>query len=318
MCLYNEEQKMRFLIERYPLESSRIKYLADFKLFSEFEKDLNKDVCNFTNNEFIDMFSGGLNAQTFTSLLTKRSTLGEYLNWAFDEGFRKDRVDIKDIITREDLKPFVRKLALEGRYITEENLKELCQNHMENAQDAILFVLPFVGVLGEELSEIINLKVKDCNFKTNEIKIVGRDNNPYKMPEWIMNIIKEACEQTRYVKENGMSESEWRIPKLDILPTKYVLRNSGKRKTFNEETKYGYHSALNRFKKTSRLLGYEYLSPKSILKSGIFNELQKRENERELTIQDFKDVRVMFGLNSLNYFDTKNEYMDLFGEKSCE
>jgi integrase len=258
------------------------------------------------------MFFGGLQTQSIKSLQTRRSTCGAYLLWANEEGYGNGIVDIKNIVTNEDLKNSVSKVILENRYIDEETLKDICINRIANAQDAILVALPFYSVLGEELSEIINLRVTDCDFENNTILLENRDNKICELPVWVMDLLQDAISQTRYLKENGEPTSELKATEMDIIPTNYVVRYAGNRKNIIPETTYSSQSLLRRFRFIVHILGYDFLSPKTIQKSGMFSILNKIQEEREITIQDVKNVRAEFNMSEVSYFDTLDEFNDLF------
>jgi len=86
--LFNPEQKNRFLNEEYPNESTRKTYGSLLSKISIFEKDKNKDVCDFSYNDAVELLIG-LKKKSDNSLGVAQSVIIRYIDWCInpDQGY---------------------------------------------------------------------------------------------------------------------------------------------------------------------------------------------------------------------------------------
>lgn len=308
--LYNKDVKANFL-NLY----TENKYRTNLKRLSYYESYYCKDFFCFTPDEIYYTLGNGFECKTKRSLRDIRTVLTAYLEWCIKTGYVNKLVDLDEIFNYLEVKNTVNINAQELQYVSEEQVKEICKMLL-NPQDAILFSLLFVGVNGVFYDELINLEVKDFNYKTNTLTIKG-ETNPCKkrqiiVPNWVVEIVQKAEAQTVYYKNNGYINSKTITPTTEIIQTNYIVRNVRYIKNIDSETKVKFQCISKRIQKICGILHIPFVTPKSIHRSGIFHSLKEIEKERPLTIDDYKNIRSKFGLNPLDYYSTRDEYSDLY------
>jgi integrase len=321
--IYNSTIKERFL-QLYNNINTQNEYRAIFSRIVKFEKFNNKDVSMFNYNELKDLLMG-VKCSSTKSLDHIKSIISMYFKWSQKEGYISSYVDLTKLIVRRDVRENVSKVKIEEQYLKdEEELYMIAEDFCVNKQDAVLFVLCYEGVRGDNLEEISNLKVSDCDFENNTLLLRGsvkeKDVNgniiketPYtrlieNINERSMKIIKEATEETIYYKKNGMVDTACTAPCYKIYPTEYVLRYTGDRKNKISE-KLDSQNITKRIGKIAKLYDRPALQATTIFKSGLINHIKKTQEEKGgLTTTDYKKANEKFGLNTGQYWDTKDLY----------
>ena len=78
--LFNEEQKNRFLNEKYPNESTRMTNTSILRNVGRFENEKNKDLCKFSYEEVKELLIG-MKKKTAKSLGVAYTIIMQYLDW---------------------------------------------------------------------------------------------------------------------------------------------------------------------------------------------------------------------------------------------
>jgi hypothetical protein len=142
-------------------------------------------------------------------------------------------------------------------------------------------------VLGnEKCEEIVNLKKSDIEENGVMIK---KSNDTYRfvqIPEKALKIIRDATKEDRYSRGNGETKSHYQYSK--ITDSEYVIRPVLRKDTQGFVDFNWINSKYNTFKKWT---DNNYISPNRVLESGILIELYNIEQQRELTREDFKEVK---------------------------
>lgn len=311
--------KERFL-EQYD-EKTRKMYAYVLSKTTDAEKQLNKDVCNFTYDE-CDMMLYGLNATSDQSILTQTSILSMYVDYAILQGYVPTKINyFASSFTGVDvLKKYINKTAAEKKYITINELKEIIR-FCENAQDYIPFPLLFFGVKGEKFEEILKLRVDNCNLEDGILKLTKNngEQRTITVPELVTKAIDEAIKQDEYKKANGKMKEYNNVPTtVAIDKTNYVIRLIGRRAILKPSAQ-----TINRRVATvSKWMGYNYLNPTNVWLSGMIHfakEYAKEKNLTEFTVDDWETINKRFGYgkNSRQYASvTKNKIESyVFGDK---
>ncbi|MGG7143635.1 hypothetical protein ACQPVP_09235 [Clostridium nigeriense] len=158
-------------------------------------------------------------------------------------------------------------------YITYEELKKDLLL-LDNAQDKFILLAIYNGIAGKSgLSELINLKVKDVNFKKHIIKV---DNREVLMDKEFEKITKEAIEQDVYVSEvvskHGVEEYELN------RDSEYVIRIRPKAVNNWGLSPITYNTLRAKIKKISAKAGFE-INASQLETSGIVNRLLSEKKE---------------------------------------
>ena len=295
--LYNEELKERFL-KNYP-EATRSTYRNIFKKITPKEKELEKDVYQFNLEELDDLlYSFGTTSAQYIS--TVLAVMSKYIDFCLQEGYvgNPTKINYAKLVNPklENLKKYEHGLDKKYRYITKDDLHNII-NMCTNAQDAVIFALLFEGVMGENLEELINLRIDDCNF-TNNILTLRRNDGSIRQIEVendTMQLIYKAANQTEYYRVPDTISGVFALQR-----TPYVLRP-----IISERVKDGKvsHQIIRiRIKKITELYGNPYLNPKNIFRSGMIHHIKKYMEKHgiisfgDLEYQDMVRILKRFGI----------------------
>lgn len=168
-------------------ESTRKSYETLFGKMRELEKVLNKNIENInTKREFLLLLDYCAKGNTYNSVNVKYSLLKRYYNYIGNKNI--------NLITKYDLNKIIEnnKEYEEKRYISKEELIKKVSK-LENYSDKAILLLARNGIGATfEAKDLIELKIKDIDFKNNIIY-------NKKIDDYTMYIVKRAVEEKEYV-----------------------------------------------------------------------------------------------------------------------
>jgi len=295
--LFNEEQKNRFLDEKYPNESTRMTNTSILKNVGRFENEKNKDLCRFSYEEVKELLIG-MKKKSLKSLGVAYTIIMQYLDWCLAENYSSMNV-LKLVDKKEDLPKYIHQVAQKLSYITREQMYDYC-DMLYNYADKALLALLFETVRGRPIKdhtfeELRNIKKTDLIPESNTI-IVTRDpygeilfpqSRPITVDPRTMEILQMACLEDTYHKLNGLDDG-----RFAILPTKdtpYILRTIGRKNNAEEKITVG--NIGSRFKNFRTYTGIKFLNPTLIFQSGMLDRcLQKEVELGELRSENFRQL----------------------------
>lgn len=297
--LYNQDLKERFL-EQYPDKTRKFYRYVLAKAF-ETEYALKKDIYDFSDEES-DKLLYKYNNGSIQSLQTVNCVLKQYVDYCVDKGYGFKKENYFDISRNyEDLQKYIK--IEDQSYISRETLEDIVGKCV-NAQDAVIFCLLYDSVKGENAEEIVNLKVDDCNFSTNTLKLTRNngDTRTIQASDLTMSIIREAILEQNYIKNNGVDSPDMRAKTYKIIHTDYVVRISAR----DSGGKINPVNVIARINRMKMWYGNPHLTVTNIWLSGMLDRLKTiKEEKGELTKQDYLDVNRMFGYEDSYWFKTK-------------
>lgn len=157
------------------------------------EKEKNKDLYDFTNEEIEEMLSKSSNMKTITIL---KSIISNYINWAIERGYKlKQNPD--GTFDKEKYYSSMR-IQMNIQYKTLDEFYEMLEELRCSDVDKMLLVLARYGVIGEKLSAISNLRWEDID-KKNMIVNAG-DNIKLPIDNMFIAYLERAkkCETYEY------------------------------------------------------------------------------------------------------------------------
>lgn len=149
--MYNEDVKKCYLQENEGM-SSYNGLLAIFRASEPYENKLNKDLCNFTYEELIDVLIE-LNAPSTSSLAVFLSYLRGYINFCILNGESIDGINHTVELTGVNLSQFINQFKRKAAFITRKELEEIAKDIL-NPMDAVVLLGIFEGLTTKELSEL--------------------------------------------------------------------------------------------------------------------------------------------------------------------
>lgn len=304
--LYNKYPKLKesFIEDSTGDNENTIKtYIKTLSKCYKLENEWRKDLCEFSYDE-ISTLLGDLNAGTVSSLQTQHNIIKQYIQYAINEGYGNPlKINYAEMFKIKDFKQYINKIKVDNRIITKEDLLDIIEStdfYGGNAQDYCPLVLIFNGVWGKNLEELINLKREDIDENNSTLKLT-KDNGDERTikidSEWIKYLIK-ASEETEYTILKSIEAMKFQTRKLINSP--YVLKGYRNEKAEAQLIR-------QRFMRIRKFWGNEYITPKSILYSGMIHYAKKYKEKhklKKLQTTSYKNISKRFGVNPNNWHTT--------------
>lgn len=309
--LYNHEQKVRFLEEEYPNDNTRQTYASALISVAKFEKDKNKDLCDFSYNDVVDLMIG-LKKKTYKSLDVSQTIMVKYVDWAIREGYNQTGLNAFKLLSKDDLKKYTHKIAEKKSYITRERLYEIA-DALYNPIDKAILVLLFEGVRGRAeientFEELRNLKMSDVHPITNTIDVTKNNGLPrtIKVDERTMNILLRAIDQDEYYYKNGTATGKFKSRLLK--GTNYVIRTIDVENGYDGD-KVSSQSICTKLIKFRQWTGVSFLNPTLVFQSGLLERCEELEElYGELEPDHYKLVYRELELDDRIWYSLKELY----------
>jgi integrase len=311
--LFNPEVKNRFLNESdYNVNTKQV-IAQMFNITSETEKFYNKDIYEMSDSEIGEVLDN-FNATSYETIYSKTSYLIQYVDWCIKEGYLSTNINNARLyLGKENIEKYVKKSAEKYKYLDKERFDYVI-DFCNNAQDAAIFALLYEGARGRQikehaLEELRNLKWGDCNPETNTVVLTRDDGeqSSLEVSTKTMEILKDANNQERYLKNNG-EMSDWfqarKNTELELHKTEYILKPT-------IQGFYGKISAQNilqRIKIIKNTYGNNpYISVTNICRSGMIEYAKqlKEANGGKITKEDYIEVCRRFGVEEKYWVKTK-------------
>jgi integrase len=297
--LYNQDLKNRFL-SLYPEKTRRFYKYVLVKAY-ETERTMKKDIYDFSEQE-LEILLFQYNNKSVQSIQSTICVLKQYIDFCINKNYGFQLKNHLDTSKRYgDLQKYIDLKS--QQYITKEDLEDIV-GLCVNAQDSVIFSLLFDGIKGENSEEIVNLQIKDCNFKNNTLTLTKNNGETRSLvaSDLTMALIQEAMNETEYIKNNGVESPDMKVKTYKVDSTPYVVRISA-RESLGSINPVNIIARINRIK---MWYGNPFLTVTNIWLSGMLNELKKSKQENSrLTKQNYIDVNEKYGYEYSYWFKTK-------------
>jgi integrase len=305
--MYNEEIKNKFL-SKYLNENTQTLYRKLLSKFGAYEANVNRDLHTFTIDEIGELLYW-YSPKSRNSASTALSVIKMYRSFSVREGYTSFNLDFSRLIGDSDINMFLNRKALPLSYLkSQEEFYEIV-NHLENYQDSVILVLLWNGIDGFKHSEIVNLKVSNCDFVNNKINIVDENNNLLREIDVAprdMSYIKDATEEIIYKKGNGKAKGK--CTSRELIKNEYVLRVPVS-KSHPCDMKIDPQVIDTRMKRIKEWCDKTHLSPQNIVTSRVMIYLNKLEQEKgQLFHNDFDEANKKFGVDVKQLYNMKETY----------
>jgi len=317
--------KEEFLNDLKP--STRSFYSYILKLADEYEKEIGKSIFNFNiedRDEFLVVKYKNKNIYSFQTTL---SPLKKYVDWCISKNFVVHFQNIFATILTKDYKEYINVQAKKNSYIPLSECREF-QSKLVNYQDRAIIELPNLGVRGRTekgntLEELVNLKVKDIDWKEKRLYLTKNNGELRWMDvdDYTLDLLKKVIDQDFYIANNGLktkpnddgvyeSTDRGRI----INKTEYVFRTPGK----NKNGKVDYQFFASRIQRIQKWLGKPYISISNLYFSAIIEYAKKMKKEKgekdKLTRDDYISIneRFEFGADGEKYLFKTRELINSY------
>lgn len=266
-----------------------------------FEEMIGKPIYNMSYAELRQLITMQFHNSSPGVVRKNISVLKRYVDYCIEKNIVLHGDNRLSTFEAKDAIKYVDRQAIARRFITIGELREY-QNICSNEQDKLLLELPFAGVLGKEMIEIIDLTFDNVDENNKMLSLHMGEGKYRRMAVEISTIalIRNTYEQKTYLENNGniggrSSPREFKINKLG----NYVFRVPGKKKF----EKFSTGLAYTRLIKIKKWVDNPYLTYKSLMFSGMMHLLNQRLKERgELIEKDYRDIVDKYDYGSDHYF----------------
>lgn len=340
--LYNYQLKIDFIMETYGGYENdyfgTLNAVDTFKVSSQLEYSKDKDLFMFSKYDVEELLMS-FKATQISSLNTRLVTLRKYIDYTQNIHYNENPLNVFRLFFKsEDLKKYINQNQ-HYIYVSRDYLYDIARK-MFNAQDAVLFILPFEGIKGNELSEMRLLRKQDIDFDNKTIYIRDEQGLTKRImtdiDERSLEIIHSAIKQREYLQGNQLDNISQDLHEDDHIKIKfrrksqfidlnpnsdYVIKGVIERNSENEPVirqlipnrmikiknwfrKYDDNPAL-----------INLLSPTNLWYSGMVDNLLRIKKEKNiLTTDDYKKVIMLRGLKEDSYQSLKGKFILLYTE----
>jgi integrase len=291
---YNAELKEQF-IEKHS-ESSRPVYSRIFYHSRYTEELYDTDLYDFNLDQISDVIRS-LNPTSLTSVRNIISIIKSYIDDMI--AYRTNNLNPLDGIDTKWMRDFINNdIKL---YYSKEELDNII-NDCDNAQDACIITALFDGIGGKGLSELRNLTPYDIDYENNTVTLTNDDGEKRTLvcSDQTIKLLKDAIDQTMYVKRNGhVSENARNGEEAKLLETGFVIKPIFTRNKHKEQVDV--HVIYRRLANVAETLGLENFTAKNIQRSGMIymaKQILERDGHFD-EIEQYYEICRRFGMNKL-------------------
>ncbi|PYY28286.1 phage lytic cycle repressor MrpR family protein [Paenibacillus illinoisensis] len=302
---YNKDQKMRYLKDQLP--STQVAYARVLKRATIIEEPINKDLYDF-NLDQIKQLLKLLRSRKLSTVVHYASIIQNYIRWAIEEDLRQDNINPLDAVPENEwYRQFVDN-SIKTLYTEDEILNIIAGT--VNFQDKVIIRGLYEGIYGRGYTELLNLKLKDINPDTLEVKLKEETSDGVRYRDFVVTplfyrLCVRADAETEYLKNNGITAEYTRIETHDLIESDYVVKtvnNSRSNALNNERSETSLVS--RKLKKIAKWHGQDGLTPTNIRNSGMLNmayNIYMGNGKKDLKQEDYYAI-----CDKYNLFRTKD------------
>lgn len=301
--VYNKELKDRFLkdinISQYPPRW----WERVFEKVYPFEKQKNKDLCEFTTPEIIEFYKF-LDVASLESLIVYNVNLVKYGQWAMNNNLLSDNQNHFSELDNDVLFSCVNANKLENSVFNLEEFKDIIYS-IKNDQDKFVFFCLFEGIKGKNYEDIINMKLSDIDMKNKTVKL--HSGRTVSVSTDFITIAINANDQKIYENYGEKNIQRNLVPSDKIYKEKSNSNGVDTPRTV-------YNTIVRNFKELGRA---DFTSNKMIRNSGLIYYLNRRSDELQIPVKDLlyspEKVKDIFEKYNFN-IQTRVRFLLIYGQ----
>lgn len=302
--LYKEETKERFL-STYENESTQTTIRNVFAKTELVESVLEKDLYEMNLTELGKCIEN-TNPYNLNVAKSTGRFISQYLTWAIENGYRESNINPLKGIDDEFYDKYVDK-SKKIHFSFSEFLDLLEDPNLYNAQDKAFLFLMFEGLMGEQFSQIRDIKESDVDFENKTVYIKEHDYI-MKVSDECIKYLEKACNEKTYYNWNPKTKE---FNERELLPSPYILKTT-KSPRASEGQPIGMSLLYRRLHDLKELLNLQYLTPNAIKQSGMIKMTVDIYNEEGVIgYEQLAKVGEKYGFSKLvnNGYEYYNTYL---------
>lgn len=274
--MYNEELKRRYIEEKTESSTLPSNYLeCQFNKIGVYEKELNKDVHDFTVYEIIEYYKM-LSVASLEVLAVLNSHLSLYTQWCLGQSIVKDNQNHYEEIELETMKRCLNKVLVEKKIVSREQVLAWTAS-LPNPKDQVVLLGLFEGMKGKDFCDFVNLKPSDIN----ENQLVLNNRNIDVSDELLKYIEDSIRVETYYSCSGGETKT------MPLVDRGYVIKYYPNTK----ENTSAFQKGRVIYNGVARSLSYvgvlDYMSANSIFESGKIHMIKERSKQLGISAKEY-------------------------------
>ena len=295
--MYNDDTKKRF-IESLKTDDLKRMYTSIFKRTETYESERDMDIYDFNVKECMNLLLN-LNPKSIGHVGSLKSQFTKYIEWTIAEGLTNK--NYWSLVSVDD--DFVR-FSFASRNVKDlDALVQIVESSLMVSYDKYVVYLLYMGIMGEDFSELTQLKDSDVD-KFNKVITTSRQKY-ISLVEPVFNI--QATDEYYGEKKQRDTDSLYFIKPFK---TKHLI---GKPITYQHV-----HRVVQKMNESYNEQNPEnqrQFTPTTIWRSGLFFSLYKIElTKGELVTDDYAHVSDIYGNKNTfgSYLRDYELYKDVF------
>ena len=218
--LYNEKQKQNYF-EKICVTNIIKRY---FERTEPIETKLDKDLCQWSINEIISFYKS-LCSSSMYYILVINTQYKAYVNWCLAENLVEDGMNHFEEVNREMILDCLNNQLLNTQIVTREELLRQLEC-FENPADQFVCLGIFEGLAGNNMEEILKIRLSNFNTKTKEIEI---GEKKIKYSDKLYNLALESIEEQYYYNTDNPKAKRSQMPLVqdsDLIIRKVLTRGT--------------------------------------------------------------------------------------------
>lgn len=224
--------------------------------------------------------------------------------------------DVLKFLGREDLNLSVSdfqddNIGKEKDLFTKQEIIDIC-DALANPQDKFIIYALFSGIRGNKYSDLVNLKVKDINFNTKEIKLPS--GKVVIMDKYLEDILRDITDEefgSYYYKLNRSGYYDINSFYRLNMDSEYVVKVKPTVTNNNGSECFSFQGLQTRLKGLSKILNVNILGV-NIYRSGVISRMNEiKDTWSQLEILNF----LKENNHNLTAYETQKAYEEVYGKK---
>lgn len=282
---YNKEQKIRYINKKIddglaPQSVDGIKRY--FYLSTKIEKDLNKDLSNWSFYE-IQEFYKLIGTYSYYYLRNMNLSFMQYTNFCLQNGLVEDGQNHYIEITDSIIADCLNKKIINKKIIDRDTLIGWIQQ-LKNPRDQFILLGLFELGKSKDFYDIVNLKPQDIDWETNTIRLSDRHAV---ISNELMRIIENCIEVNVYYSMTGKQEQEF--PLVDNGTILKAYHNT-------KDNVSDFQKGRNIYNALKRIFSYlgviDWMNAMDLCESGKFDYVTKRSEELRISKKTFIEEHI--------------------------
>lgn len=271
------------------------------------EKAFNKDVCDFTDAEVVDLFKS-YDSKSRPRLKNTSWYLSKYRKWCYYKGLTQKIDDAFDDRTIDNIiKEVIPDDMLLNSYFTKKYLIETIELDPDYI-DRMILLCPYYGIKGDDLEDIVNLKIENLDEEAGRISLYS--GLVLDVDDYFIETMKKASDTTEY-KQNTAKTHVNHKQKIYVKNGYIITRTSGFTGESYDNKPISPKFITNRLQKFKREFEAENISISSLYKNGLINYITEKYKKQNISLK----TALFYNDGIYKYDKETEEYIKAFGSK---